>query len=115
MCTGSSDEAVGYGIAGGNLGNVFGVDPESGRIFVNQKIDFETTPRFELWVKTFYTTKPLFFAAKKIVIEVKDRHDNPPEFENQFVKVTFFRRHFKLCNYVITHETDEAKAVLKNE
>jgi len=82
-----NDEEVGYGIAGGNLGNVFDVDSNSGRVFVNQSLDFETTTHFELWVKTFYKTKPLFFAAKKVVIEVKDKNDNAPVFENQLVKV----------------------------
>jgi hypothetical protein len=38
-------------------------------------------------VKTFYKTKPLFFAAKKVVIEVKDKNDNAPQFENQLIKV----------------------------
>ena len=85
-----NDEEVGYGIAGGNLGSVFDVDANSGRVFVNQSLDFETTSHFELWIKTFYKTKPLFFAAKKIVIEVKDKNDNAPVFENQLVKVRYF-------------------------
>ena len=87
MPLGTSDEEVGYGIAGGNLGNVFGVDSNSGRVFVNRSLDFETVARFELWVKTFYKTKPLFFVAKKVVVEVKDKNDNAPQFENQLVKV----------------------------
>ena len=70
------------------MGNVFGIDPNSGRVFVNQSLDFETVPRFELWVKTFYKTKPLFFAAKKVVVEVKDKNDNAPQFESQLVKVS---------------------------
>jgi hypothetical protein len=90
-----SDEEVGYGIAGGNLYNVFDVDAKTGRVFVNQSLDFETTSHFELWIKTFYQTKPLFFAAKKIVIEVKDKNDNAPQFENQLVKVCYFR-YFKI-------------------
>lgn len=69
------------------MGNVFDIDASSGRVFVNRSLDFETVSRFELWVKTFYKTKPLFFVAKKVVVEVKDKNDNAPQFENQLVKV----------------------------
>lgn len=42
---------------------------------------------YELWIKAFDKTRPLFFKAKMIVIEVLDRNDNPPVFETTFVKV----------------------------
>jgi hypothetical protein len=69
------------------VGGVFNIDPDSGRVFVNRSLDFETTPSFELWVKTFYKSKPLFFAAKKVVVVVDDTNDNAPNFDNPLVKV----------------------------
>jgi len=83
-----NEEEVNYGIAGGNLGQVFDIDPESGRVFLNASLDFEMVTHYELWVKSFHKTKPLFFKSKMISIEVLDRNDNAPAFEATFVKVT---------------------------
>ena len=84
---GDHDEAVKYAIAGGNLGKVFDVDPDSGIVFVNQTLDYETHDRYELWIKTFYETRPLFSAAKKISVVITDQNDNAPQFEDSLIKV----------------------------
>ncbi len=50
-------------------------------------LDYEIVPHYELWIKAFDKTRPLFFKAKMIIIEVLDRNDNAPVFETTFVKV----------------------------
>ena len=55
---------------------------------MNQTLDYETYDRYELWIKTFYETRPLFSAAKKISIVISDKNDNAPQFESSLVKVT---------------------------
>jgi protocadherin Fat 4 len=81
-------EDVNYAIAGGNIGNAFDVDHTSGVVLVNKTLDYETNDKYELWIKTFYKTRPLFTAAKKISIVVSDKNDNPPHFETNLVKVS---------------------------
>ena len=68
-------------IIGGNVGMTFKVDPVTGYIITNNTVDFETTSKFELWIKTFYANKPLFSVSKKIDIIIQDINDNPPIFE----------------------------------
>ena len=66
---------------GGNVGMTFKVDPVTGYIITNNTVDFETTSKFELWIKTFYANKPLFSVSKKIDIIITDINDSPPIFE----------------------------------
>ena len=42
--------------------------------------------RYDLWIKTFYETRPLFSAAKKISVVISDKNDNAPHFESSLVK-----------------------------
>ena len=72
----------------GNLDRVFDVDPMTGIVYVNQSLDFETNERYELWVKAFYESRPLYTAAKKISVVISDKNDNPPQFEQTLVKVS---------------------------
>ena len=44
--------------------------------------------RYELWIKTFYETRPLFSAAKKISVVISDKNDNAPHFESTLVKAS---------------------------
>ncbi len=81
-------EEIQYAVAGGNIGNSFDIDTDTGIVFVNQTLDYETTDKYELWIKTFFKTRPLFSAAKKISVVISDKNDNPPYFETPLVKVS---------------------------
>ena len=59
----------------------FRVDSVTGDIITNNTIDFETTEKFELWIKTFYANKPLFSVSRRIDIIIQDINDNAPIFE----------------------------------
>ena len=85
---GLANEEINYAIAGGNVGGVFDVHPVSGEVFVNGSLDYETIDRYELWIKSFYNTKPLFSIAKKVLINVEDKNDNAPIFDRTLVKLS---------------------------
>ena len=83
------DADIRYGISGGNIDMTFKVDPVTGYIITNDTVDFETTSKFELWIKTFYANKPLFSVSKKVDILVEDINDNAPIFEgSNLVKIS---------------------------
>ncbi|QQP40957.1 Uncharacterized protein FKW44_015183, partial [Caligus rogercresseyi] len=81
-------ESVRYGIAGGNVDFVFGVNETTGDIFIHSGLDYESVKSYSLWIKSFYATRPLFFNAYKIEITITDTNDNAPEFDSLLNKVT---------------------------
>ncbi|XP_065357962.1 putative neural-cadherin 2 isoform X1 [Calliphora vicina] len=76
----NESSSIRYSITGGNIGNAFGVQNNTGAIFVASPLDYETRPRYELRLeasrsrKTNYTT---------VIINVRDVNDNPPTFDRQ--------------------------------
>ena len=84
----STESSVAFGIAGGNTHEAFAVHNETGEIIVNGELDYETLKYFELWVKVYHERKPLFFRARKIVIEVEDKNDNAPAFRDVVSRVS---------------------------
>ena len=84
----STESNVAFGIAGGNAHDTFAVHNETGEIIVNRELDYETLKYYELWVKVYHERKPLFFRARKIVIDVEDKNDNAPVFRDVVSRVS---------------------------
>ena len=84
----STESNVAFGIAGGNARDTFAVHNETGEIIVNGELDYETLRYYELWVKVYHERKPLFFRARKIVIDVEDKNDNAPLFRDVVSRVS---------------------------
>nr|BAA05942.1 DE-cadherin [Drosophila melanogaster] len=70
-----------YSIESGNVGDAFKIGLKTGKITVNQKLDYETITEYELKVRAFdgiyddYTT---------VVIKIEDVNDNPPVFKQDY-------------------------------
>ena len=69
-----------YAIAGGNTGDVFDVDEETGEVSVSRGLDFETTTRYELWVAARDASTPSLASVARFLINVTDANDNSPIF-----------------------------------
>ena len=88
VATLASDEPdAAFGVAGGDVLGCFGVDAATGEVFVRRALDREAVAAFDLWVKVFHARRPLFFAAERIAVTVRDVNDNAPEFFSPLVKV----------------------------
>ena len=81
-------EEIRYAISGGNVAMVFGINHLTGDILVNGTLDFETLDRYELYVKAFYKTRPLYSVSKRVIININDKNDNPPSFDTTLLKVS---------------------------
>jgi protocadherin Fat 4 len=78
-----------YFIGGGNLGNAFTVDNNSGKLSVSPSgLDFETAKEYELWVEVSEQDEPELRSAVPIYIKVKDVNDNSPIFETKIYNVS---------------------------
>ena len=105
----ATESNVAFGIAGGNTYDTFVVHNETGEIIVKRELDYETLTYFELWIKVHYHTKPLFFHAKKITIEILDKNDNPPMFRDIVSRISVVEGlypPFKLTE-LIAYDQDE--------
>ena len=47
----SNDPDSAFGIAGGDINDCFGVNNETGEVFIKRHLDYETTKEMDLWVK----------------------------------------------------------------
>ncbi|ALC40498.1 shg [Drosophila busckii] len=72
-----------YSIESGNVGDAFKIGNKTGKITVNQRLDYETITEYELKVRAFdgiyddYTT---------VTIKIADVNDNPPVFKEEYSK-----------------------------
>ncbi|XP_078719353.1 protocadherin Fat 4 [Lampetra fluviatilis] len=74
---------VSYHLAsGGNLGDVFAVDPQSGEVSVHRALDHEYQHHYELVVEARDSGFPPFSAYLKLEVDVLDINDNAPEFSS---------------------------------
>lgn len=70
-----------YSIESGNVGDAFKIGLKTGKITVNQRLDYETITEYELKVRAFdgiyddYTT---------VVVKIEDVNDNPPVFKEAY-------------------------------
>jgi len=80
--TGSNGQ-VRYSIAKGNKDDVFQINPISGKVTVNGKIDREKMASYALTLMASDQGKPALKTEKDIYVSVDDENDNPPEFDAQ--------------------------------
>ncbi|XP_059080013.1 cadherin-related tumor suppressor-like [Tigriopus californicus] len=78
---------VAFGIAGGNTRDSFWVNATTGALEINQPLDFEDIREYDLWIKLHFQAKPLFFTTTRVKVNVRDKNDNAPTFENTVVRL----------------------------
>lgn len=78
-----SNGQVRYQIVKGNKKDVFEINPISGKLTVNGKIDREKMASYTLTLMASDEGKPAMKTEKDFFITVKDENDNPPEFDAQ--------------------------------
>lgn len=67
----------------------FEIDPESGEIYTNARLDREEIPTYELTVEALDQGTPQLTGTATILVTVLDKNDNPPRFTRLFsVNVT---------------------------
>ena len=76
-----SNGEVRFSIVKGDDNNVFQIDPISGQITVNGKIDRETTDSYTLTVMASDQGKPSMKTEQNFYVTVEDQNDNPPKFD----------------------------------
>ncbi|XP_064092540.1 cadherin-related tumor suppressor-like [Macrobrachium nipponense] len=70
-----------YSIAGGNIGQAFTVDEETGELRVSKfGLDYETASRYEIWVAAQDSDDPPLTSVTHLVVDVTDYNDNAPVF-----------------------------------
>ena len=71
-----------YSIIGGNVGQAFKVDPQSGDVETAKQLDRESVPSYELIVGAIDTGSPPQTGTATIRIELLDVNDNGPTFDS---------------------------------
>ena len=69
-----------FSIASGNSGNVWGIDPENGSIFVQNSLNFEVEESYDLVVRVQDRGRPSLSTSTTITINIVDANEVPPEF-----------------------------------
>ena len=77
-----------YSIVGGNIGQAFGMDSSSGRIFVSGTVDYEITQEFHLWIEALQAGTTPVSNYGKVDIVVEDMNDNAPRFSQPFYNMS---------------------------
>ncbi|KAH8362009.1 hypothetical protein KR200_001667, partial [Drosophila serrata] len=70
-----------YSIESGNVGDAFKIGLKTGKITVNQKLDYETITEYELKVRAF---DGIYDDYATVVIKIEDVNDNPPVFKQNY-------------------------------
>ncbi|XP_078532937.1 protocadherin Fat 4 [Lissotriton helveticus] len=76
----SRGRSLSFFIASGNHGNTFHIDQHTGQISIVQPLDFESTPKFVIWIEARDMEFPPFSSYGKLEVTVVDVNDNSPEF-----------------------------------
>lgn len=63
-----------------NVGDLFGIFPNSGWIYLRSTLDRETRDRYELTVLASDNGTPSATATTRVTVNVLDSNDNDPEF-----------------------------------
>ena len=72
---------VKYRIAGGNVGDAFDMDPESGVLRVSRLgLDYERAPQYHLWLEASDSDRPPLTTVTALLVNVTDFNDNAPLF-----------------------------------
>ncbi|XP_018106636.1 protocadherin Fat 4 [Xenopus laevis] len=73
--------SLSFFIASGNFGNTFHIDELNGQLYIKNPLDFETMPKYELWVEARDMGFPPFSSYEKLEITILDVNDNQPQFK----------------------------------
>lgn len=76
-----SNGEIRFSIVKGNDDNAFRIDPVSGQVKVNGKIDREKTDRYTLTVMASDQGKTSMKTTQNFYVTVEDQNDNPPKFD----------------------------------
>ena len=93
--TGSNGQ-VRSSIIKGNKDDAFQINPISGKITVNGKIDREVTASYTLTLMASDQGNPAMKTEKDFYITVEDQNDNPPEFDAQVFRGLYAFDIFKI-------------------
>ncbi|XP_067631641.1 DE-cadherin isoform X2 [Eurosta solidaginis] len=72
-----------YTIESGNVGNAFKIEQKTGKITVNQRLDYENITEYVLKIRAF---DGIYDDYATVKIQIADVNDNPPEFKEKYSK-----------------------------
>lgn len=72
-----------YSIESGNVGDAFKIGLKTGKITVNQRLDYETITEYELRVRAF---DGIYDDHATVIVKIEDVNDNPPVFKEEYSK-----------------------------
>ena len=75
---GNANSQIVHSIVSGNMGNAFIIDGDTGVIQLNQALDFETTPSYELTVQAADQGVPSLSDTATVSIQVFNVNEDPP-------------------------------------
>nr|CAD7429363.1 unnamed protein product [Timema monikensis] len=77
-----------FQIAGGNAADALRMDVATGEVVVGAGLDFESAPRYTVWVEAQDSDIPALRSVVQLVIDVTDANDNPPVMESSLYNST---------------------------
>ncbi|XP_033248054.1 DE-cadherin isoform X1 [Drosophila miranda] len=83
-----------YSIESGNVGDAFKIGLKTGKITVNQRLDYESITEYELKVRAF---DGIYDDYATVVIKIEDVNDNPPVFKQDYSITIQEERAFDNC------------------
>lgn len=69
-----------YSIVNGNVGEAFKIEPKTGKISVNNHLDYETITEYTLQIRAF---DGIYDDNTTVIIKVENVNDNPPKFKQE--------------------------------
>ncbi|XP_062128404.1 DE-cadherin [Drosophila sulfurigaster albostrigata] len=72
-----------YSIESGNVGDAFKIGLKTGKITVNQRLDYETITEYELKVRAF---DGIYEDFATVTVKIEDVNDNRPVFKEEYSK-----------------------------
>ncbi|KAM8841936.1 protocadherin Fat 1a isoform 9-T12 [Synchiropus picturatus] len=101
LVTAVSQSSVFYQIKGGNINNVFDVNPNSGVIVTQKPLDYEVMPQYKLIIQG--TNMAGLSSNTTLTIHLKDENDNGPIFTQKEFKGVISES-APVGSVVLTHE-----------
>ncbi|PWA27175.1 hypothetical protein CCH79_00013871, partial [Gambusia affinis] len=101
MVTAISQSSVFYQIKGGNVHNVFDINPNSGVIVTQQPLDYETMSEYKLIIQG--TNMAGLGTNATLLVHLKDENDNAPVFSQREFKGVISEL-ASINSVVLTHE-----------
>ncbi|XP_037830702.1 protocadherin Fat 1a isoform X5 [Kryptolebias marmoratus] len=101
MVTAISQSSVFYQIRGGNINNMFDINPNSGVIVTQKALDYETTSQYKLIIQG--SNMAGLASNTTLLIHLKDENDNAPVFTQKEFKGVISEL-ASINSVVLTHE-----------